>query len=304
MSYADEIVKLSRRRFLRQCAATAAAIPLTAPLLAHAAGQVAAPGQPYPFRLGLQSYSLRNFPLADALAKTKALGLTWWEGFPGHVPMTADAAKIAAYRQLFTSHGVRMISYGVLDFTDDEADARSKFDFAKAMGIRTLTAAPKPSALPLIDKLTQEYAINIGIHNHGPDDNQWGDWEKIVAATKGLNPRVGACDDTGHYLRANKNPVTAAVEFGKHLHSVHLKAVAQGPNGTKVFVPIGANGNLLDAVLLLRSLKDIGYRGILAIEEEEQPDNPIPLITQSVEAMRRYIATVNTVTLKPGKEKA
>jgi sugar phosphate isomerase/epimerase len=287
--------RLSRRALLSKWAA-AAALPALAPLAAG--GQVKTVPKPYPFKLGLQSYSLRNFPLDDALAKTKTLGLTWWEGYPGHLPMTDDAAKIASYRQSLQSHGVRMISYGVVDFSNDEADARKKFEFAKAMGIGTLTAAPKPDALPLLDKLTQEYAINIGIHNHGPDDHQWGDWQQILDAVSGLNPRVGACDDTGHYLRAGKNPITAVTKFGPRLHSIHLKSVAKGPNGTEKFVPIGTTGALMDVVQLLRFLKEQKYMGIIAIEEEEQPDNPMPLISRSIEATRRYIHTVNTVTLK------
>ena len=297
MSRLHETELLSRRTLLGRWMAGAAAVPMLTPLLAGAR-QTLVPVKPYPFKLGLQSYSLRNFALDDALAKTKALGLTWWEGYPGHIPMTDDPTKIAAYRQALQTHGVRMISYGVIDFTNDEADARKKFQFAKSMGIGTLTAAPKPDALPLLDKLTQEYGINIGIHNHGPDDQQWGDWQTILAAIKDLNVRVGACDDTGHYLRADKNPITAAVQFGKHLHSIHLKTVELGPNGTKRFVPIGTTGALLDAVQLLRFLKEHQYTGIMAIEEEEQPDNPTPLIAKSVEAMRRYIDTVNNVTLK------
>jgi len=297
MSLYNDEDKVSRRTFLSHCALAAGAAPMLASLQASA-GQRNIPGKPFPFKLGLQSYSLRNFGLEDALAKTHELGLTWWEGFPGHVPMTTDAGKIAGYRQALSSHGVRMISYGVLDFTTDEADARAKFEFAKAMGIKTLTAAPKPDALPLLDKLTQEYNVNIGIHNHGPDDALWGDWQVILNAVQGFNVRVGACDDTGHYLRADKNPITAATKFGKRLHSIHMKAVAQGPNGTKPFVPIGTTGNLLDVVQLLRFLKEQEYAGILAIEEEEQPDNPMPLITKSIEAMHRYITTVNTIKLK------
>jgi inosose dehydratase len=297
MPQSDTDALLTRRMLLRRWALGAGALPLLASLAARGA-QTAIPAPPYPFKLGLQSYSLRNFPLDDALAKTKELGLTWWEGYPGHIPLTEDAGKIASYRDTLKTHGVRMISYGVVDFTSDEADARKKFAFAKAMGIRTLTAAPKPDALPLLDKLTQEYAINIGIHNHGPDDHQWGDWQVILDAIKGFNPRVGACDDTGHYLRADKNPITAAVQFGKRLHSIHLKNVEIGPNQTKHFVPIGTTGGLLDSVQLLRFLKEQKYMGIMAIEEEEQADNPMPLIAKSVEAMHRYINTANTIKLK------
>src|SRR5207248_2956240 len=142
------------------------------------------------------------------------------------------------------------------DFGNDESDARRKFQFAKSMGVETITASPKPDALPLLDKLTAEYGINIGIHNHGPEDEVWGDWQKILDAIQGLNIRVGACDDTGHYLRAEKNPITAAVKFGPRLYSIHMKAVEDGPGHVKSFVPIGTTGNLLDVVQLLRFLKE------------------------------------------------
>lgn len=264
------------------------------------AQQARLPAKPFPFKLGLQSYSLNKLSLDDALAKTKSLGIKWWEGFPGHVPMTDDSGKIADYLKAFQANGVKMISYGVVDFSTDEADARRKFQFAKAMGIETLTAAPTPESLPLLDKLTVEYGVNIGIHNHGPDDKRWGDWQTILSSVRDFNPRVGACDDTGHYLMADKNPITAAVQFGPRLHSIHLKTVGVGSNGKKDFVPIGTTGALLDVVQLLRFMKEKNYRGIMAIEEEEQPDNPMPGIMKSLEAMRRYINTVNNVTLKSG----
>src|SRR5579872_1949103 len=111
MSPDDRNIGLSRREMLGFCMMAIAAPAL---LSARAlAGQRNIPGQPFPFKLGLQSYSLRNFSLIDALAKTKDLGLTWWEAYPNHIPLTANPDKIAGYRDALRSHGVRLISYGV-----------------------------------------------------------------------------------------------------------------------------------------------------------------------------------------------
>jgi len=286
---------ITRRAALGLLATGAAAL-----LMDHTgaeAYQTVLPAKPFPFKLGLQSYSFNKLSFEEALAKTQSLGIKWWEGFPGHVPMTDDSSKIAGYQKAFQAHGVKMISYGVVDFSTDEADARRKFQFAKAMGIGTLTAAPSPEALPMLDKLTTEYSVNIGIHNHGPDDKRWGDWQTILSAVRDFNPKVGACDDIGHYLMADKNPITAAVQFGPRLHSIHLKNVGVEANHSKHFEPIGTTGGLFDVVQLLRFLKEKNYRSIMAIEEEEQPDDPMPGITKSVEAMRRYINTVNNVAL-------
>ena len=50
-----------------------------------------------PFKMGMQSYTLRGFPdLEVALSKTEQLGLKYWESFPMHIPMTADPVKIKA----------------------------------------------------------------------------------------------------------------------------------------------------------------------------------------------------------------
>jgi len=295
MSLSHDKILMDRRTALGALAAGATAL-LTDQLGTAAQGKVV-PAKPFPFKLGLQSYSFNKLSFEDALAKTKSLGIRWWEGFPGHVPMTDDAGKIADYQKAFQAHDVKMISYGVIDFSTDEADARRKFQFAKAMGIGTLTASPTVDSLPMLDKLTTEYGVNIGIHNHGPDDARWGDWQTILSAEKDFNPRVGACDDIGHYLMADKNPITAAVQFGPRLHSIHLKNVGVGPNHTKHFEPIGITGGLFDVVQLLRFLKEKNYRGIMAIEEEEEPDNPMPGVSKSVEAMRRFINTVNNVAL-------
>ncbi|MBI3736055.1 twin-arginine translocation signal domain-containing protein, partial [Candidatus Sumerlaeota bacterium] len=41
------------------------------------------------FRMGVQSYSFRNFPLPEALKKIKELGLKYVELFPNHLGHTS-----------------------------------------------------------------------------------------------------------------------------------------------------------------------------------------------------------------------
>src|SRR3954469_16153527 len=57
-----------------------------------------------PFRMGLQSYSLRHFKLHETLEKTKELGLDYLEAYPAHIP--ADLAKAEAMRKHTQEHGV------------------------------------------------------------------------------------------------------------------------------------------------------------------------------------------------------
>ena len=113
-----------------------------------------------PFRMGIQSYSLRNFQLEEALAKTKSLGLKFWEAYPGHIPVTSDPVKQAEIKVLLAKYDIELRTFGVVDFSKNEQDARTKFEFAKAMGIETLSAYPSLDSIDLLDRLTQEYKIN------------------------------------------------------------------------------------------------------------------------------------------------
>lgn len=286
MNKNEDGTMLSRRTFLQTLAAGAVGTALGPYEAVFAQEGEAAYA---PFRMGMQSYSLRGYKVDEALAKTQALGLTWWEGFDAHFPITDDPKILAEYKDKLRAHGIRMVTYGVVDFHNNEADARRKFEFARAMEIVTLSASPSADSFPLLNMLTKEYKINIGIHNHGPGDELYDTIQKVWNALQGQSPRIGACVDTGHYLRSNQDPVAAVRKFGRRVYGVHLKDVKTGPNGEKQFTEIGKGA--LDTVGLLRALKASHYnsRGIVSLEYEEHADDPMPYIQECLAATRAAI---------------
>ena len=74
----DKTRPLSRREVLAAGLAASGALAL-----GRRAGAEASPEKgPYgPFRMGIQSYSLRDFKVGEALAKTKELDLHYWESY-------------------------------------------------------------------------------------------------------------------------------------------------------------------------------------------------------------------------------
>lgn len=284
---------LSRRELLRTAAFGAAGLALL-PAVTHA-GQAQRGYKP--FRMAIQSYTLRGYKLDEALAKTKTVGLKYWEGWDGHLPITEDPNQIAQYKQKLAAHGITMPTYGVVGFSNDEADARKKFNFAKAMGVRTMTAYPSLDSLSMLDKLVEEYKINLAIHNHGPGDDLYDKIQKEVDALKGHSQRIGACIDTGHYLRSDERPETAAGTFGTRVYGVHLKDVKIGPGDQKSFTELGKG--TLDLNVFLKEIIKYGYpqRGVLSLEYEEHPDDPIPYIEECLKALRNSLDTINHYTL-------
>src|SRR5205807_5297193 len=95
------------------------------------------------------------------------------------------------------------------------------------MGVKVITADPSPAALPVLDKLLKEYSkhdIRIAIHNHGPGA-RYSSIKSVADALKGHHERLGACVDTGHFLRSGEDPVEAVRTFGHRTYEVHVKDV-------------------------------------------------------------------------------
>ncbi|HLH79977.1 MAG TPA: sugar phosphate isomerase/epimerase [Chthonomonas sp.] len=251
---------------------------------------------PYgPFKMGIQSYSLRHFNLDEALDITQQLGLHYWEGFMSHIPLTNDSQQIASFKQKLAAHNIRMLAYGVVGFSNNEAEARRIFEFAKAMDIPVLSAYPAPDSLPLLDRLTREYRIAIAIHNHGPGDTLYGHPDQVLKAVAGRNPLVGACEDTGHMIMAKEDPVAAEVRYGKRLLDVHLKAAKVSPNGGREFADIGDPDSLLDTIGFLDILLRLRYNRLVALEYELHESDPVPSIQSCLELVRHAWALLQTV---------
>ena len=205
---------ISRRDFLAAGAATTAAFSLSSSLFAAPKGKDRddAPEKIdwKGFKMGIQSYSMRGFKLDKAIEECKKLQLYYWESFKDHLPVTTVPGEVAKQKELLDTNGIKLLAYGVLEFKDDETKAREYFDYAKAVGIETLSANPEKNeaTFKLLDKLVEEYQINIAIHNHGPKA-RYDKIDDVVDAVKDHHPRIGACVDTGHYLRSSESPVEA-----------------------------------------------------------------------------------------------
>lgn len=263
----------TRRQFLRQTTGT-----LLSAVTAVAV-EAQREGSELPFKLGLQSYSLRRMPFDRAVATVKELGLTYVEAFPGHLPIErADEA-----RKVLSEQGIRLIAYGVVRIRSDEAAMRRLFDFAKRMGIEVLTADPDPDSFDLLDKLVDEYGIYVAIHNHGPGSRYPG-VESVAKAIEGRHERVGLCYDTGHAARAGDDIVAGVRKIGKRVYGVHLKDV----NQQKHDVIVGAG--VLDIKGFLGALREVGFKGPLMLEYELEPDNPIPGIQKSLAFVRQTLS--------------
>ncbi|MDX9971758.1 MAG: sugar phosphate isomerase/epimerase [FCB group bacterium] len=251
------------------------------------------------FKVGCQAYSFNKFTFYEAIDKTAAAGFNYIEAYPGQAlspekmdvkfdqNLPADLQKEVLAK--LEAANVKLVNYGVLGLGADEAENRKIFEFAKAMGIETITSEPKQEDLPAIDKLAQEYGINVALHNHPKDSRYWNP-DTVLEAVKGLSPRVGACADTGHWMRSDINPVDGLKKLEGRIISLHFKDLnmygKEAANKEDVHDVVWGTGKA-DVPALLAELKRQGFKGVFSAEYEYDWLDSVPELTESGQNFER-----------------
>jgi sugar phosphate isomerase/epimerase len=282
--------RLSRRAFLGTSAA-AAVWSASASRLSAQAGAAPAPGGG--LKLGVASYSLREFPLDRALEMARVLGIRYMTFKDVHVPRTDPPETTRALRQKIEAAGITIMGGGTITLPNDPAQIKKDFEYAKNAGFPLIFVAPEPAALDTIEQMAKTYDIKVAIHNHGPEDKHWPRPHDAYAAIKSRDKRLGLCIDVGHTLRTGADPVQACREFADRLYDMHVKDLAvKTDRDSQVAVGRG----LIDFPGLFRTLIDIGYQGQVGLEYEIKPKDPLPGMIESIAYMRGVLAGVTKRT--------
>jgi sugar phosphate isomerase/epimerase len=238
-------------------------------------------------KLGIQLYSLRGFPVDQALQHAQDLGFKHVELFGGMLPLDAPAPKISEMKQRVAQMGMTISAHGVNAFGKDAAANRRTFEFAKALGIRNITADPDPESFDSLNDLVQEFDIRIAIHNHGPR-HRYNKAVDVLNAIEGRDQRIGACADLGHFIRSGERPTDVIRLLRERLFGIHLKDFAEMTEKTKGVI-LGKGH--LDVLAVFAALLDVGFPddGALSLEYEENPKDPIADIRQCVAVAQKAL---------------
>jgi len=240
------------------------------------------------FRIGVASYSLREFQRGLAIRMIKRLGVTQVSVKDFHLPYTSTPAEIAKAVNEFKSAGLTIVSGGNTDLkSNDPADLRKYFVYAKACGMPMLVTAPLHENLGEIEKLAKEFDIKIAIHTHGPEDPNFPTPKVVLDAVKGMDPRMGLCMDIGHSARGGADVVAEIANAGPRLLDMHFKDLKDSKVKES---QCDVGEGVLPVVAIFKQLQKIGYRGSVNLEYEINPDDPLPGMLHSFGYMKGVLA--------------
>lgn len=250
-------------------------------------------------RLGVQGYTFRESNIADALTKTREVGVRYFEAYfkhelgadlPGKFDHHMSAQTRGKILDIAKSKGVRIVSYYV-DYGETAEDWRKIFEFAQAMGMEQIATEPQPEYLDLVEKLSREFGIRVAVHNHprpSPYLTRYADPEIALEAIRNRGATIGLCADTGHWARSGFDPVSCLRRAEGRIIELHLKDIAKRGDVQAVDLPFGTGTS--DALGQLRELQRQSFRGYLFIEYENHRASLQDDVAQCVRFCRENLA--------------
>ena len=278
----------SRRNFLKVATVGAASLAWPNRTRASAGAWSGSTAIASSVRLGVASYSLRNFPRDYAIEAIKELGTPWVNIKSFHQPYESSPGELVAGRRAFERAGLQIVGGGTITLQeDDDDDIRSYFEYARLSGMPLMVIAPTAQTLPRIERFVKEYDIKVAVHVHGPTDPHFPGPQDVLPVIKDMDPRVGICVDVGHTARTGIDVVEAIAMAGDRVLDIHMKDLADlSARESQCIVGQGK----MPVVGIFRQLDKMNYPGYVNLEYEIDADDPLPGMKQSFAHMRGVLA--------------
>lgn len=251
------------------------------------------------FAIGCQAYTFKEFTVFEAIEKTAEAGGKVIEFYPGQKLSKDEPAvkwdhnatdeMITKVKAKLKQHGIHAANYGVVKIPADETEAAKIFQFAKKMGLMGITTESEDS-IDTIEKLVKKYDIKVGFHDHPkrPDNPNYKMWDPnhVLALVKDRDQRIGACADTGHWVRSGLKPVDCLKILKGRIISSHLKDLNEFGKVSAHDLPYGQG--VSDVKAILDELKAQKFEGNISVEYEYHWDNSVPEVKQCIDFVRAY----------------
>lgn len=243
------------------------------------------------WRLGLTPVSSGNLTLFEAIDKTAELGLLYisssnLQKVSGEIPKNFDGQlssdELRQIRLKLDASGVRLLTYHIHPIPSDQAGCHNVFQFARKMGIETFVAEPPQESLDTIERLCDEYDINLAISNRNNKATQrYGETQEALKVCNGRSKRIGACGNTASWVGSGIDPVEAIRLLRERLIILLVRDLSE-LTGEGRDVPWGTGVGKIG--LLFEEIHRLGLKPIIfGIEYLHKGSGSMPAIKQSIE---------------------
>ena len=245
------------------------------------------------WKLSCQAYTFKEFTFKEMLDKLNQLGIRYVEIYPNQAlgdgtdrtTNFKNKGIASELKKLLKEKNIEALSYGVVT-PKNETDWRELFTFAKELGISVLISEPNYNQLDLVEKLADEYAIKVAIHNH-PAPTPYFDPDIILSKLKGRSHKIGVCADIGHFVRSGISSLEAVQKLRNRIICLHMKDLNKWGDRSAHDVPWGTG--ICDIPGVLNIVRTLGAKAdlFMTIEYEYNWKESQPEVAESAQYLYR-----------------
>ncbi|MGH7857483.1 MAG: sugar phosphate isomerase/epimerase family protein [Candidatus Binatia bacterium] len=205
------------------------------------------------------------------IAETGFRAVELWQALADPSVMTEERAR--EWRAIMADHSLEPIAYGGYIGTGAER-------VAPWLGIETINGGfnLKPDEAT---ELCRRHAVRCNFENHPQKTT-----DEILAPIGGGNEWLGVCVDTGWLGTQGVDAPETIRKLGPLVRHVHVKDVkAAGRHDT-----CNLGEGVVDVAGCLRALRDVGYDGWLAWEDEPEDRNPLEAAAANLAWLERELS--------------
>jgi len=234
------------------------------------------------FKIGIAGYTYRKFSLDETLKMIQQAGVKYMSVKDFHLPFNSTVEQMNAFKAKCAEYGVDPYILGPINMRN-EKEADEAFDYAQRYGATMFIGVPDYELLPYVEKKIRETGIKVAIHTHGPDKRIFPEAKDVVEQVKDSGKGIGICLDLGHTVRNGGNNAPDLTKYREWIYDIHIKDVS---GTTKAGKHVEMGRGIMDYRPILKALRDIGYKGVISLEHEKDPDNPHPGVLESIGYIR------------------
>ena len=170
------------------------------------------------WRLGLDSFMFRQDSISEAVDRAAQLGVLHLgacdqqaasRGLGKGFGPQLSPEELGQMRVKLDSAGVRLLTYRLWRCPSDDAVWREAFAFARKMGMEAIIANPPPEALPMLEKLCDEFDVCLALHDGDARGPLRYSPAEVLKLCQGRSRRLGTCGDFRNWVRAGVAPIEA-----------------------------------------------------------------------------------------------
>lgn len=234
------------------------------------------------FKIGVAGFSYRKFTLDQTLQYLQSMGVKYFSVKDWWLPLDSTKEQMDAFKAKCAEYGIEGYILGPI-YMRSEADVDKTFAYAQRYGADMFIGVPNYELLDYVIAKVKETGIKVAIHTHGPDGAAFPDIRTVVELVKDPSLGVGCCMDLGHTFRSGYDVAKDIKKYGKWIYDIHIKDETAASKAGQTWE---MGRGIMDFTPIVKSLRKIGYKGVVSLEFEKNGDNPHPGVAESIGYLR------------------